>query len=482
MRHPSASVSAPNFATLIIAAAIFLLAAPPAQATPIKATVEDVSGRPLPEIQVSAVDVGETGWSTVTKTDRKGRFEVEVPGSVSGVRLELLKEGYRDLVRHVRSADLEEAGKRGVKLRLTLLEKGDLGQIHGAGADPSQEKQGFSGSKAAWQAFEQGMRAYTAGRREDARALFLRALEIEPLLPPANAAISIFYLEEGRLEEAMAAAELFFVHADSGSSNQGMRREARKILRDASFGLGQCDRALPLALELLEDEPQDFSGLRVKYGCLVAQGESVEAAEALEELSQADSLLGSAILLHNLAVGQFKAGEREKAARTFEAALELDPELAPAWGGLAKSHVLDKRYEEAAEAAAEYLRRRPGDPEGLAIRYDSLEALRRYEEAAPVLDELARVESTPLTARRLHQAGYRLAEEGRTAESRRYFERAAEMDPELEITRRALAIACYRLEDYQCSLEVSADLLAENPEDEQARLQMEKARRALRNP
>ncbi|MDY7094483.1 MAG: tetratricopeptide repeat protein [Acidobacteriota bacterium] len=482
MRHPSAPISAPNLATLITSAAILLLAAIPAQATPIKATVKDVSGRPLPEIQVTATGLGESGWSAEATTDRKGRFEIDVPEDGTGVQLELVKEGYRELVRHVRAQDLAEAGRRGLKLKLTMLGEEELGRFDAEAAGRPKGEQGFSGATAAWEVYERGLRAHEAGRPEDARILFEQALDMEPLLPPANAAMALYHLDDGEPAQAVTSAELFLAHADAGSSSSAMTTEVKKIRRDALFALGDCDRALPAALELLEREPRDFSGLQVKYGCLVAQGETVEAAEALEELSQADSLLGSAILLHNLAVGQFKAGEREKAARTFEAALELDPEMASAWGGLAKSHVLDKRYEEAAQAATQYLRRRPMDAEGLAIRYDSLEALGRHDEAAPVLDELAEIDATPLTARRLHQAGYRLAERGHTAESRPYFERAAAMDPELTIARRALAIACYRLEDYQCSLEVSADLLAENPEDEQARLQMEKARRALRSP
>lgn len=452
---------------LALALLLALPAALQADEVTLRGRVADATGRPLGQVVVEASSLGDSEWSAAATSDAKGRFELAVPEPGEGIVLELSRTGFRTAVRRLRAEDLADRGKK--KLEVTLLAERALG-----GAT-----QGFTDAKAAWEAYESGLAVHRAGRRDDARRLFERALALEPTLAPANAAIALLDYEDGEHASAVEAANLFLVHAEPQAVTAAMSRETRKVRRDALFALGDCALALPAAVELLDEEPRDVEGLKVRIACLLELGRDAEAEAVIAELERADSLLGAAIAVHNLGVHQFKRGERAEAAKTFATALELDPALVPAWSGLAKSHVLDRRWADAAEAAARLLALRPEDLEGLAIRYDSLTALGRHSEAAPLLARLAELDPTPLTARRLHQAGYRAIEGGDAAAARPLFERAAEIDPELVVARRALAIACYRLEDYRCAIDVSADLLAEDPGDEASRRQLEKARRAL---
>lgn len=457
---------------LALALAVFGGVSPDAAAAAsltLRGTVSDTAGKPLEGVRVTA-EAETGGWTAEMTVDGRGRFRLELPDREGVYQLELSREGFRTVQRRIRARDLDAGGRKSLSLSFTLL------PTQGGAADFEPGR--FRGAKEAWELYERGLRAIDAGRSEDARDLFERALSLEPLLPAANAAMALVHLLAGEHGAAVEAADLFLTYADAETSSSAMIVEAKKVRRDALFALGDCEAASTAAEELLVEEPRDFGGLQVRYACALATGREVDAEEARRALSAADSVLGAATVLHNLGVAQFRAGKRAAAAESFGNALELDPTLAPALSGLAKSLVLDQRWAEAENAAAKLLALQPEDLEALAIRHDALVGLGRHEEAEPLLDVLAERDPTPETARRLHQSGYRAFGLGDKTLARARFERAVAIDPDLIIARRALATVCYDLGDYARALEVAEAILADHPGD-QIHVLAERARRAL---
>ncbi|MCB1056909.1 MAG: tetratricopeptide repeat protein [Acidobacteria bacterium] len=435
----------------------------------LRGTVSDSAGKPLEAVRIAVrAEVGE--WSYDGASDRRGRFRVELPERAATYALELSRDGFRTSQRRIRAEDLGAADRKSLELAFTLL------RSQGEVVRPPEGS--FRGAKEAWQLYERGLRALEAGNAVDARDLFERSLSLEPHLPPANAAMALIYLQAGEPGAAVAAVDLFLAYADSDSSSGAMVVEAKKVRRDALFALGDCDQAVAAAEELLADEPRDFGGLQVRYACAIQSGREIDAEAARRALSEADSVLGAATVMHNLGVAQFRARKLDQAAESFESALGLDPTLVPAWSGLAKSRVLAGNWQEAETAAERLLALQPQDVEGLAIRHDALVGLERWQEAAQLLDQLAERDPSPETARRLHQAGYHAYQLGDRAGARARFERATEIDPDLLIARRALATVCYDLGDYACAVEVADGILEIDPADSIYSL-AERARRAL---
>lgn len=438
----------------------------------VRGEVADVEGAPLGVVQLAVTSESAGGFSTQVQTDSRGRFRLQLPERDGVYELQMDKLGYRTLTHTIRPAVLMGTVSRRLELSFTLqrLRSVDLGV--GENGDRSWPN-------TAWDAYRRGLGALEAGRQDDARKDFLAALEIEPRFPPANSALAWFYLQDGELDAALAAADTFLRYQDRNSSTSGMISETRKIRLDALFALGDLEAALAAAETVLADEAQEPAALRIRYLCLYQLGRESEASQAQEALRGADSALGAAIHLHNQGVLQLRRGERAQAARSFSIAVELDPKLALAWSGLAKSSFLDRRYAPALEAADRLQQLEPDNLEALAIRYDSQTALGQPAQARPLLDQLAERDPTPETARRLHQEGFRIATLGDTAGAVECFRRAIAIDPELWVSYRALSTVLYQQGDYAGALAAAQQLLELSPADPQAEELAARARRAM---
>lgn len=427
----------------------------------VRGRVEDPEGQSVGSVVVSVT--GADGFQTQVECDARGRFRLTLPSAAAAYDFRLERDGYRVLQRTVRPTAIDDRDRLDLDFTLQLQRRLTRGR-------PLLDTAGRRiWPNSAWEAYRRGFSANEAGDQETARQEFDDALQIEPRFPPANAAVAISRHDDGRYREALVATQTYFAYRDDGTSSTEMEIEMLHVQADAAFALGDCATALASANTVLQVQPQAFSALRIQYLCYQNQGKDAEARAAKEALKNSDSTLGAAIEIHNAAVARFQAGHYRQAARDFETALELDPELIPSWSGLAKSHALGHQHAEALGAAEQLLQRAPEDVPGWNIRCDALVAL-EHDEADIRACLLRLVELDPDNkdhAHRLHQAAFRASTNGDVDTGVEFFRRALAVDSELMVSHRSLATLLLQQERDDEAAEAVEALLRVAPEDAQ---------------
>jgi tetratricopeptide (TPR) repeat protein len=108
--------------------------------------------------------------------------------------------------------------------------------------------------------------------------------------------------------------------------------EAEAFLASARLLQGAPDDALDLARRLLERVPRQTRALQVAAIACAARGDRDEARAFFEQLVEAEP--GESSHRTNLGIFELESGRPERAARLFQAALDLDPDSRKAAGGL----------------------------------------------------------------------------------------------------------------------------------------------------
>lgn len=162
-------------------------------------------------------------------------------------------------------------------------------------------------------------------------------------------------------------------------------------------------------------------------------------------------------------VRAFEQGDLEKARDRLENARDVDPELTPVYEILAQVYYALGDHPAALETADQVLENNPWDPLMLRIRYDTLRALGRTEEARASLEKLAEAAADRSTAGLFHNDGVAAAREGRREEARVLLEVALRLAPELTLARDALAKVYFELGRYESTVATARQLLADDP-------------------
>ena len=193
---------------------------------------------------------------------------------------------------------------------------------------------------------------------------------------------------------------------------------------------GYASFTQPVAVSALEEADNEF--MMEESDVQVVQ----ERGDLQAVLSGSSNL---AIEAFNAGVTAERAGDLEAAQQRFEEAIEIDPDLAPAH--LARAQVLlDRRDYESALAAADRALELDASPaDGLRIKYQSLRALGRHEEAETVSESLAAAEDAKSTALRVYNEGGQAFQAGDRETALAKFREAAEADPALIDAHHAIA-------------------------------------------
>jgi tetratricopeptide (TPR) repeat protein len=153
---------------------------------------------------------------------------------------------------------------------------------------------------------------------------------------------------------------------------------------------------------------------------------AASAAQAPKELSGADQ----AILAYNEGVTALRGGNMAAAATNLEKAASLNPSLPEAQAALSQVYLDQKRYGDALAAADRYLALKPGDVDGLRVRYDALKLAGDGDKAREALDALTAADpKNPETAVRLFNEGAERARTGKLEDATSFFERVVEIAP-----------------------------------------------------
>jgi TolB-like protein/Flp pilus assembly protein TadD len=290
----------------------------------------------------------------------------------------------------------------------------------------------------------------------------LHALTRVPGLRVA-ARTSSFQFEAGAADVREVAERLAVGHVLEGSVRRdGDRLRVTVQLIDAASGFHvwseRYDRA---SADVFAIQDEIAAGVAERLSTGLSEG----ARTALRRRGTRDLAAYERYLQGRRLANEHRDRSLRAAVVEYEAALELDPEFAAAWAGLADCHTWlyfwhghkAEDLARAEEASARASELDPDGPEALAARGWVLEVAGRYAEAAAMFEQAL------AAAPDFYEATYQFARlrfvEGRYREAAELFERGARLDPD----------------DYQC---LSLAIMAYDHLGEPERAE-ETARRAL---
>lgn len=176
-----------------------------------------------------------------------------------------------------------------------------------------------------------------------------------------------------------------------------------------------------------------------------------------------------AITAYNAGVQEFEKGELEAAARHFEQAIEVDPELPEPRLGLLEVRLRQKRAAEAAEQARMYLELRPDDARAHRLAFDAYRMLGDEAGMAREKAALAGAGAGPEVAQHVYNQGVEAYRAKDFEEALARFREALELDPELTAAASAIATLHYEQGRYEEAAREAAALLEIAPDDVKGR-------------
>lgn len=215
--------------------------------------------------------------------------------------------------------------------------------------------------------------------------------------------------------------------------------------------------------ETIKPKPGDT--LRLDYTLTMSAPK--QAGPSAEEIQQLEGK-NQAIAAFNEGVTTLKGGDLSTAAAKFEAAIQLDPALAPAHGALAEIYAEQGKNAEALAAADRYLELEPGNVRGLRVRFDAAKAMGDKEKTAQALQALAAADKSRDTAIRIYNLGAEASRAGDRDGAVNYLKQAIEVDPTLDQAYTALGQVLVVKKDFKQAAEVMDKLLARSPQNLEA--------------
>ena len=355
------------------------------------------------------VTIRGAGFEKTVKTDRKGGFKVTVPDAAAEYEIRFDREGFS-----IHSEPLTFAGG-GVQGREWTMNATPLGSA--------------TDSMAALRAFNAGARAHNDGDYD-------RALR--------------------KLGEAVAEDPEFV--------------EAHAVIAGIHRAREDHEQAASVAARVLALDPDHVGALRILYPAQRELGRE-DASATLDRLAELDPGPATAVLVYNEGVASRAAGDRERARARYELATRLDPSLVQAHAALAGVLLALKEYDAALAGSERALELDPQDVRGTSIRYNTLIALGRSEEAKAMLEELQRV-APGAVAQAYFERGTLLFDDGLIDLAISALKRAVAADPQLARAHYTLGL-CYmnrnRNADARRHLEIFLELAPGDPDADPAR-------------
>ncbi len=354
----------------------------------ISGTVVDENEQPLADVQITLTTPELGNYQLESTTSKKGRFTLTVLDATKVYTIRLVKEGYQGIEEPIKVAV-------GDVLRRTFQLKSR------AALESEQAQQDFARtarSDRAVQVFNEGAQASSAGDFDTAKAKFEEALGIDARLAPAYSGLAGIHLHQGDYGAALAAAD-----------------------------------------KLLELDPNNVRGLRIRYDAYKAMGDEGKAKQALQALSEVDRGSDLAVRVYNEGAEAARTGDLETARARFQEAVELDPSLAAAHYALAVVYGSQGQHEQALAAIVKTLELEPDHPQAPRARYETLKLLGRQEEAREALKAVA-TSDPKRAAQEILQRSIEQYNKGEVAEAQAGFEEVLALDPESPVGNYMLGL------------------------------------------
>jgi tetratricopeptide (TPR) repeat protein len=401
-------------------AASLLLLATAAHASPGRVTglILDPAGEPIEGAQVT-VRAREIQMVRSATSDKKGRYSLTLADATRTFDISIVKEGYAPIEEPINPV------VGGMLRQNFVLQPGG-----GSAAPPPEELARIDSRNEAAKIYNAGAQAFEAGDLAGAAAKFREAVEVEPDLPLAWAALARVELERKEWESARLAA-----------------------------------------LEVRRLTPNEPLGLRMHYDALWGGGRRGEAEALLEELVAAEDLESASIRLYNIGVEAVKVQDWAKAKASFQRTVELDPNLHLAYLTLSQIQVNQGEYAEALANAERFLATSPDDPRGLQVVFNAYRGLGETEKADAAYAQLSAA-APDMVADALMVEGRANFNNGNVAAATGVFERILQGNPDHPKAHYMLGL-CYasggNLASAKSHLSRFLELAPDDPEAELAR-------------
>jgi|YNPBryunderm2012_1023409.scaffolds.fasta_scaffold04840_2 tetratricopeptide (TPR) repeat protein len=299
--------------------------------------VVDQDGKPLEGVTVTATSPQLPDFKEVRTTDRKGAFIIDFRHVDVTYQYRFEKPGYQ-VTEATQEWYLEGTQHFEWKMRRQISVPGGAALT-------------VATSEEAALAYNSGVAALKAGNYVLAEAKFTDAVQHDPGLRQAWAALAAVQVELGHDRQAAESAE-------------------------RAIALGAMDEAVLLA------RWQAYTNLK----------DEARAAIALEDMQRIGRRLEEAKRVHNEAVALARGGDHAAAFARFQTALNLDPNLRESLLGLATAAHALGRHAEAAAAAEKVLTADPTNEKAARLRYNACLALDDKSRLAEALFGLAAYE------------------------------------------------------------------------------------------
>lgn len=345
--------------------------------------VVDPEGNPIEGVTVIATCDAVSRYREVDTTDKKGLFKVDFDYLDVVYKLHFEKVGFHSL-------DSEQTWHlEGTSRDEFIMYPGEstVGDVPLA-----------STSNQAIYFFNQGAEAFNLEDFATAEARFREALEHDPELHQAWAALAKIHIHLEQWQEAVDAAE-------------------------KAIALGSTDETV----------------WRSRWEGYRQLGDEEKTLQALKDLEDAGVRTAEAQRIYNEGVALTKSGDHQGAFDAFNQALEIDPNLSPAIVGVATAAVELGRHKEAAEAAKKILNSDPENEAALRIRYNAALAMGDEDEIVGALLSLAAVEPE-ISRNSLLKLAYDAYDANDMARAKKLFKNVLEVDPRQPQAHYVLAL------------------------------------------
>jgi Tfp pilus assembly protein PilF len=381
--------------------------------------IVDTEGEPIQGVSITVTSPELPDFKESETTNKRGMFIVDFENVFVTYIYRIEKTGYQPMEVH------DKWTREGDKRSEWTMQEAAVQAAEGLVAPTSAP---------AAQAYNDGIRALDAKAYKEAEAKFLAAIEHDPELHQAWAALSMAQLEQGRNEDAVASSE-------------------------KAIALGSTDEAA------MHTRWKAYSNLKAK----------AKAEEALADLERVGDLAEEAKGLHNEAVSLMKAGDDAAAFAKFQEALSLDPNLKDSLQGLAGTGVKIGKYAEAAAAAEAILSIDPSNENAVRHYYNACLGLGDKEKLADALLSLAPFEPA-VASNGLLILAFEAYDAQETALFKKRFEQVLGIDPNQAQAYYYLGVG-YLNEgakaEAKSHFEKFLELAPESPEAETARALLE---------